>query len=186
MSYGMMSYMIDTDFLASLWHCDDPQRLERIYQVTKESLHQRESELELRSGAMYMALRSIIKGDIPAKHFTERRVTYAYVVEAICGAYGTKLANHTMSPCWLDAFQPFPTLYNLSLNMEELPFHIPIADDFPMVGCIPNADVAAKLAEHDQIDTSDLASDLQAIGAQYRSWLEKAQQHGQGIVTLYY
>jgi hypothetical protein len=120
---------------------------------------------------------------------------YAAVLDAICWVLGTIMDNSEVAPAPLEHFEDVDQvlrergLYD-QVSMWQLifsgpPIDLPALEDFPAIGHMTPASVAAAHRALAREDWSTAPDDLQPTLQLLSTWIKDASAHHEGIVCFY-
>ncbi len=182
MSYGITAYLLDTEQLKLVLGSGNEEYAESFKNLFSEQIEILDERFEDDDDGLLMddAITGLIHGKF------EHNAKYAYALEIICMGIGSPLYPlhlTQLSLRWLHSFKELRELGNDEGSLHGL---IPMAGDFPGIGCIDRDAIEEKitLATNAIKDTED--DNAQECYYEYISWLERAKEKHLALVTFLY
>jgi hypothetical protein len=196
MSYGIMGYRVDLDFIAKKIALPKEQRLAVRRFVAGRSL---------RDGKDFsIGLSNLLIGPPYAKDHSSEASYLGYALESLCGAYGNHLFNNPVSPFKGDFLEHIDAHFKANgidllhkLIYRGAPLGIPRADEFPLIGYLTNEEIGPLLTAAQSKDLKAETEPLSKLGEylkpqiieaceMFRDWLSEAKSNNQSLVAFYY
>jgi hypothetical protein len=144
-----------------------------------------------RTGQAQSCLQELIDG---APLRADLGFAYAYLLELIAQESGRYLSNEHWAGIAFGLIEQVDqwlcgngvSAGPLDMMMRGAPIALPVIEDFPQIGYIPNESAATALLSFPTTLIANTALSLRPAAAEYRQWLEAAVQTQSDLIAFYY
>ncbi|WP_425396866.1 DUF7691 family protein [Aeoliella sp.] len=181
MSYVLTAYLVDIDKLQAIVGSKDASLVEAIKANNAEFFDDEEEEFDDDELWLSTAIEHLV---MDQEKDTDEAHQYGYALIEICGYCGE------LQPCdlWDAARWAAVEACGLEhlLTKTKPPVELPPNNDFPSIGCLRRAEVAAELTTAKDRLAATKDEDVSELLEEYVGWLQTADEKGQDMVFFYH